>query len=110
MESLTALTKGEEQVMLKLWRLKEANVEAIKKEYINKVPAYNTISTIIRILEKKGFIDHSKKGRGYVYFPKVSKDVYAAFLTNHLIHNYYEDDRKALISKLNQTKSLKDLL
>lgn len=110
MENLTALTKSEEQVMLKLWRLKEANVESVKNEYTTKAPAYNTVSTIIRILEKKGFVDHRKKGRGYVYFPKISKDTYASFLTRHLIHNYYDDDRKALISQLNQTKSLKDLL
>lgn len=110
MENLTALTKSEEQVMLKLWQLKEANVEAVKQEYTDKAPAYNTVSTIIRILEKKGFVDHRKKGRGYVYFPKICKDLYTAFLTNHLIHNYYDDDRKALISQLNQTKNLKDLL
>lgn len=96
--------------MLKLWRLKEANVEAIKKEYIDKVPAYNTVSTIIRILEKKGFVDHRKKGRGYVYFPIVTKDVYAKFLTNHLIDNYYDADRKAFVSQLNQMNSLKELL
>lgn len=96
--------------MLKLWSLKEANVEAIKQEYTETKPAYNTVSTIVRILEKKGFVDHRKKGKGYVYFAIISKKEYASFITDHLITNYFDSDREALISQLNQTKSLKDLL
>lgn len=104
------LTRSEEQVMLKLWELKQASVTEILELYEPKKPAYNTVSTLVRILEKKKFIRHRKKGRGYIYFPMVSLDDYRQFLTDHLLSHYYHGNTSQLISLVNKQKSLQELL
>lgn len=104
------LTPAEEQVMLKLWHLKQATVKDIIELYTNKTPAYNTISTIVRILEKKKFIKHRKNGRGYIYLPKIEKEEYKNYLTNWLIENYYDNDHNSFQNLLNKPKTLDEIL
>jgi predicted transcriptional regulator len=65
------LTPAEELVMLKLWKLEKAAVKDIQELFENPKPAYNTTSTIVRILERKKFIKHQSIGRGYLYSPKI---------------------------------------
>ena len=72
------LTKAEEEVMQILWELKEANVAALIEEMPEPKPAYNTVSTIIRILESKEFVGYKKQGRGHIYFPLVQKNDYSS--------------------------------
>lgn len=107
---MTPLTRAEEQIMLKLWELKKASVKEVLELFESPKPAYNTASTIIRILEKKKIIGHQKKGRGYIYFAKISKEDYSDFLTEHLISNYFDGNRALLISALNKSKSLSEIL
>ncbi|WP_027419768.1 BlaI/MecI/CopY family transcriptional regulator [Crocinitomix catalasitica] len=104
------LTKAEEQVMLRLWGLQEATVKDIIQFYPLPKPAYNTTSTIVRILEKKKFIGHKKKGRGYIYFPKVSKIAYRDHLATWLLENYFDSSNQDAINHFNTTKSLEELL
>ena len=104
------LTKAEEEVMLVLWELELASVKEVLEHYEHPRPAYNTISTIIRILEKKKVVGHKQKGRGYIYFPKISKGDYAEKLTKHLVLHYFNNNRSELISSLNSKKSLHELL
>lgn len=106
----TFLTNSEEEVMLKLWELEEASVKDLLLMYSSPKPAYNTVSTIIRILEKKGIVQHMKKGRGYTYSPIVSKIEYRKHLLNHLIINFYKNDYQDISSEINQTKTLERLL
>lgn len=87
------LTPGEEQVMLRLWKLEKASVKEIVDLYTDKSFAYNTISTFVRILERKKFIKHKQKGRGYIYMPKVSKEEYRAFLSQHLLEHYFDNNK-----------------
>jgi predicted transcriptional regulator len=107
---MIALTRAEEQVMLKLWELKKASVKELLLLFESPKPAYNTTSTIIRILEKKKIVGHKIKGRGYIYFPKISKEEYGQMLTEHLIKCYYDGNRSQLISELNKSKSLSEIL
>ena len=104
------LTPAEEKVMLKLWELEEAVVKDIVFLYKESKPAYNTVSTIVRILENKQFIKHKKKGRGFIYLPKISKAEYKDYLTNFLIYNYFNQDKNELISFLNKKQDLSALL
>ena len=97
------LTPAEEQVMLKLWKLGKAAVKEIQELYANPKPAYNTTSTIVRILERKKFVRHKAVGRGFVYVPKISKEKYREYLLNHLITHYCDKDS----SILNQLLSAK---
>ena len=92
------LTKAEEEVMQLLWDLKEANVASIIDEMPEPKPAYNTISTIVRILESKKFVSHRKEGKGYIYFPKVKKEEYSNQSLNKLVNNYFNGSFKNMVS------------
>lgn len=92
------LTKAEEEIMQILWDLKEANVTSILEEMPNPKPAYNTVSTIVRILENKGFVNHRKKGKGYIYFPVVEKETYSNQSMTNLIDSYFNGSFKSMVS------------
>lgn len=104
------LTPAEEKVMLKLWVLEEGVVKDILDLYSDPKPAYNTVSTIIRILEKKKFIKHKKKGRGFIYLPRVSKEEYIEYLTDFLIYNYFNQNKNEMVSHINKKQDLSSLL
>ncbi|MDG1811384.1 MAG: BlaI/MecI/CopY family transcriptional regulator [Polaribacter sp.] len=92
------LTKAEEQFMQVLWGLEEASVKEIIAQLPNPKPAYNTVSTIIRILETKKFVSHRPKGRGYVYFPIVDKDVYSNQTLHKVMDGYFDGSFKSMVS------------
>ena len=104
------LTQAEEQVMLRLWGLKEATVKDIIQFYPMPKPAYNTTSTIVRILEKKKFIGHKKKGRGFIYHPLITKEAYRGYLANWLLDNYFDCSNQEIINYFNRNKRLDELL
>lgn len=104
------LTPAEEQVMLRLWKLEKTTVKEIVALYDDPKPAYNTTSTIVRILERKKFIKHKSLGRGFIYLPKISREQYREYLTEHLIDHYFDGDRKNAISYFNSKNLLSDLL
>lgn len=95
------LTPSEEQVMLRLWKLDKANVKEIVELYAPPRPAYNTVSTIVRILERKKFVKHKAFGRGYIYMPRVSLDSYREYLVKYCLNNYFENDREAMVDFVN---------
>ncbi|MAZ27434.1 MAG: CopY family transcriptional repressor [Cytophagaceae bacterium] len=92
------LTKAEEEVMQILWDLGEANVALIIDQMPQPKPAYNTISTIVRILETKEFVDYRKEGRGHVYFPKVDKDAYSSASMNKMVNDYFNGSFQSMVS------------
>lgn len=92
------LTKAEEDIMQILWDLKEANVASIIEKLPEPKPAYNTVSTIVRILENKDFVDYRKEGRGHIYFPKVKKSEYSNQSLNKLMDGYFQGSFKSMVS------------
>lgn len=102
------LTKAEDQVMQILWDLEKAFVKDIIEKMPSPKPAYNTISTIVRILETKGFIDHKAYGKTHEYYPLISKEKYTKFYLNNMIKGYFGGSFSNLVSffakehKLNQ--------
>lgn len=92
------LTKAEEEIMQILWDLKEANVKDIIAQFPEPKPAYNTVSTIVRILETKEFVDHKQEGKGYIYFPIVEKETYSNSSINKLVENYFQGSFKNMVS------------
>jgi BlaI family penicillinase repressor len=92
------LTKAEEDIMQILWKLKKANVKSIIEQFPEHKPAYNTVSTIVRILENKGFVDYEKEGKGHVYFPLVVKQDYSNQSINKLVDNYFQGSFKSMVS------------
>jgi BlaI family penicillinase repressor len=100
------LTKAEEQIMQILWQLNEAIVKDIIERIPEPKPAYNTVSTVVRVLEGKGFIDHKAYGNSHVYFPTVSEDDYKKFTFDKLMKNYFSDSYKSLVSFIADEKHL----
>jgi BlaI family transcriptional regulator, penicillinase repressor len=92
------LTKAEEDIMQILWELGEGNVAAIIEELPEPKPAYNTVSTIVRILESKDFVDYRKEGRGHIYFTKVKKTEYSNQSINKLVDGYFHGSFKSMVS------------
>ena len=92
------LTKAEEEIMQLLWDINKANVASLIELMPEPKPAYNTVSTIIRILENKGFVGHEKEGRGYLYFPLISKDVYSTNSMHKMVENYFNGSFKSMVS------------
>ena len=92
------LTKAEEEIMHALWQLKKANVKSLIELLPEPKPAYNTVSTIVRILESKGFVDYEKQGKGHIYFPVVAKESYSNQSINKLVDNYFQGSFKSMVS------------
>lgn len=98
MKDLKELTKAEDQVMQILWDLKTAFVKDIIEKMPDPKPAYNTISTIVRILETKGFVDHKAYGKTHEYFPVISKEKYTKFYLNNMLKGYFGGSFQNLVS------------
>lgn len=92
------LTKAEEEIMQKLWALEKGFVKDIIEELPEPKPAYNTVSTIIRILETKGFVGHESFGKSHRYYPLIDKDEYKNFATGKLVSSYFDNSAKEMLS------------
>lgn len=105
------LTSAEEQIMQVLWELKEGVVRDVLEQLPDPKPAYNTVSTIIRILEKKGVVDHKAVGKTHIYFPVLALEDYKASQTQGLLQRYFNNNPKHLLSYFaeNEDISLTDL-
>ena len=100
------LTKAEEQIMQVLWELEKGFVNDIVSLLPEPKPAYNTVSTIVRILEQKGFIAHKAYGRTHEYFPLIKKEDYSREYLNNFTQNYFSNSYKALASFFANTENL----
>ena len=92
------LTKAEEQIMHVLWKLETAFVKDIIAELPDPKPAYNTVSTIVRILESKGFVFHNAYGKTHQYFPVITKEDYTQFFVKNMVHTYFSDSIPEMVS------------
>ena len=92
------LTKAEEQVMQILWRIKRGFVRDILAKMPDPKPAYNTVSTIVRILEKKGFVGYQAYGKTHEYYPLITKKDYSHFFLKGFIRNYFGGSFSQLVS------------
>ena len=100
------LTKAEEEIMQIIWHLKKAKVADILDNIKDKDPSYNTVSTIVRILQSKGFVDYEKHGRGYLYFPLIEKEAYQSTRVHSIVNNYFNGSFKKMLSFLVQKEDL----
>lgn len=98
MKNIKELTRAEDQVMQILWLLEKGFVKDIIEQMPDPKPAYNTVSTIVRILETKGFVGHRAYGKTHEYFPLISKDKYTKFYLNNLIKGYFNGSFQNLVS------------
>ncbi|MGM1429028.1 BlaI/MecI/CopY family transcriptional regulator [Sphingobacterium lactis] len=106
MDELKELTKAEEQIMHELWEMEGGFVKDIIERLPEPKPAYNTVSTIIRILETKGFVDHESFGKSHRYFPKIEKEEYKKLITGKLLKGYFENSASSMLSFFLEEKKL----
>ena len=92
------LTKAEEQVMHILWEIKKGFVKDILEKMPTPKPAYNTVSTIVRILEKKEFVGYTAYGKTHEYFPLIEKNHYRSFYLKSMISGYFGGSFERLVS------------
>ncbi len=92
------LTKAEEQLMQILWKIKKGFIKDLIDKIPEPKPAYNTVSTFIRIMEKKGFVGHAAYGKTHEYFPLISKKDYTRLHMKGLIKNYFSNSFQEMVS------------
>ena len=92
------LTNKEEEIMHILWKLEKAFVKDILAEINEDQPHYNTLSTIVRNLEDKGYVDHVAYGKTHQYFPIIKKEDYRKRFFNTAIDNYFNSSYKNVVS------------
>ncbi|RLD63711.1 MAG: BlaI/MecI/CopY family transcriptional regulator [Bacteroidetes bacterium] len=92
------LTKAEEQIIQILWEINKGFVKDIIEYLPEPKPAYNTVSTIIRILEKKGFVSHKAYGKTYEYYPLINKKEYTKVYFKNFVHNYFSNSFQQMVS------------
>lgn len=92
------LTKAEDQIMQVLWTLEKGFVKDIIDRLPEPKPAYNTVSTIVRILEKKGFVGYKAYGKTHEYFPLIAKENYTRFYLNNMVKGYFNGSFQNLVS------------
>ncbi len=92
------LTKAEEQIMQILWDMKEGVVRDIRDRFDDPKPARNTVSTVVLVLEKKGFVGHRAYGNVHLYYPLVSKKDYTRHQLSGLLEGYFNNSFTSLAS------------
>ena len=97
-KNMQKLTNKEEEIMQILWKLKKAFVKDVLSEITEEKPHYNTLSTIIRNLEDKGFVSHDAFGNTHQYFPIVKMEDYRKRFMNTAIDTYFDSSYKNMVS------------
>ncbi|RZK51410.1 MAG: BlaI/MecI/CopY family transcriptional regulator [Pedobacter sp.] len=93
------LTKAEERIMQILWKLQTAFVKDIIDELDDEPkPPYNTISSIVRLLAKKGYVNYKAYGKTYEYFPAISKEEYTKTTFSKIFSGYFDSSPASLLS------------
>ena len=100
------LTKAEEQVMQILWDRETGLVKDIRDSFSDPKPVRNTVSTVLRVLEKKGYVGHKAYGNVHLYFPLVSKSNYSRSQLFGLLENYFNNSFPAMASFFAREKDL----
>lgn len=91
------LTKAEERIMQILWQIEKGFVKDIQEHFPDPKPPYNTISTIIRILDQKGFVGHKSYGNSFQYYPLLSKEEYTQKFMKKFMKNYFGNSFRKLV-------------
>lgn len=100
MAKIKSLTKAEEEIMHHIWQLDRCTVSNIIDELSSPKPPHSSISSIVRILERKGFVGHKAYGRTYEYFPLIQKEAYSKRTVLSLLRDYFDGSTPQLVSFL----------
>ncbi len=100
------LTRAELEIMQLFWAKGPSMVNDLLEALPTPKPAYNTVSTVVRILEKKGFVGHKAYGKSYEYYPVVSKEAYASRYMDTVLANFFGGSLSRLVSFFSEHKPI----
>lgn len=103
-----SLTKAEAEIMKILWQLKKGFIKDILAKMDDPKPAYTTVATFLKILEKKQVISHTTYGNAHEFFPLVSEEEFRRHEVDQLMDNYFDNSVASLVSFFVKEKGLKD--
>ncbi len=101
------LTRKEEELMMVLWKLEKAFVKEIIEQYPEPRPHYNTVSSLVRLLQDKGIIGFTQYGNTYEYYPLISRDDYRKTFMNQVISDYFDNSYSSAVAFFVKEKGLK---
>jgi BlaI family transcriptional regulator, penicillinase repressor len=100
------ITKAQEEILQILWEIKEGVVSDVLEKLPNPKPAYTTVSTVIRVLEKKGYVNHKTYGKVHLYYPRVSKKEYTNYWLKGTLSHFFNNSLNQAVSFFAKHKSL----
>jgi len=100
------ITKAQEDLLKALWQIKEGAVSDILDRLPDPKPAYNTVATVIKVLEKKGYVSHKTYGKTHVYYPVVSKKDYAQYVLKDTFRGLFNGSVNQLVSTFVKSKEI----
>lgn len=100
------LTAKEEEIMHILWRLKKAFVKDVIAQLPSPKPHYNTVSTVIRKMEDKGFVTHEAFGKTFQYTPLITKEHYRKSFFSNVVDSYFQNSYKNVVSYFAQEEKI----
>ena len=109
------LTKAEEKAMKILWSIKKGLIRDVIKEYHDPIPAYTTVATIFKILEKKGFVGRTPIANSHEYYPLVQEEEYTSSFMRSFVKSYFSNSFKRMVSAFSSndeltTKEMEELI
>lgn len=108
MDKKPHLTQKEEEVIRIFWEHGPLLVKEALEFFPEPKPHINTLSTVIRVLEKKGYMGHEKQGGTYRYHALLNKDTYKKSTLMSMLRNYFDNSFKSLVSALVEEKQLSE--
>ena len=105
-KGVSDLTRAELELMQVIWKKEKVLVHDILDDLPEPKPAYNTVSTLVRVLEKKGFVGHKAYGKTYEYYPLVSKEDYTSRYMTGVLNNFFDGSLSRLVNFFSSNKSI----
>ena len=106
--SMVKLAKREEQIMQAFWDLEKAFIRDVIPHLPNPKPHYNSVATIVKILEEKGFLDHEAVGNVYSYFPKVTREEYQKHDMKDIVQKYFDNSYPRMLAFFAKEQNLSE--
>jgi BlaI family transcriptional regulator, penicillinase repressor len=92
------LTRAEEQIMQILWKIEKGFIKEVLDQFEDPKPAYTTVATFLKILEKKGFVSHETLGNSHKFYPLISKEEYSKSHLNSIFGKYFKGSIKDVVT------------
>lgn len=102
------LAKREEQIMKVFWDLEKAFIRDVIPHLPDPKPHYNSVATMVKILEEKGFLSHETVGNMYCYYPVVSRDEYQKHALKDIVSQYFDNSYPRMLAFFAKEQNLSD--